>query len=100
MKPCASGSSSLYSAEKGSQASNSSHDLKLEALLDVLFDHPFGSDWSRRVSDVVVGDSASMAHPCRSVCVRMMFGSGGGILGNRCGSSAVNIKTWMVFGDL
>jgi len=68
--------------------------------MDVLFVQPFGSDCSRRVREVVVGERASIDHPCRSTCVRMTLDSTGGMLGKRCGSSAEKAKTCIVVGDL
>jgi len=56
--------------------------------IEVLPVQPLGSDCSRRVRRVVVGESDSIAHPCRSTCVRITLGSEEGMFGNRCGSSA------------
>ena len=68
--------------------------------MDVLFVQPFGSDCSSNVSSVVVGESASIAKPWRSTCVRMVLASIGGMWGNRFGSSAEKEKMWAVVGDL
>jgi hypothetical protein len=68
--------------------------------MEVLFVHPLGSDCSRRVRDVVVGERASIDHPCRSTCVRITLGSTAGMLGKICGSSAEKANTCIVVGDL
>ena len=54
--------------------------------------HPFGSDWSSNVIEVVVGESDSIDHPDKSVCVRIVGGSTAGIEGNRLVSSVEKEK--------
>ena len=68
--------------------------------IEVLFVQPLGSDCSRSVRRVVVGERASIDQPCKSTWVRITVGSAGGMLGKRFGSSAENAKTWIVVGDL
>lgn len=65
-----------------------------------LLDHPLGSDCSRRVTRVVVGERASIDHPCKSTWVRIVGGLTGGMNGNSGKSSIENAKTWIVVGDL
>lgn len=61
--------------------------------IELLFVHPFGSDCSTSVTWVVLGERASIDHPWRSIWVRMMMGSTGGIEGNRPWSSVENENT-------
>ena len=68
--------------------------------MDVLLVQPLGSDCSSKVNRVVVGESASIAKPWRSTCVRIVLASIGGILENKLGSSAEKEKTCAVVGDL
>ena len=68
--------------------------------MDVLLVQPFGSDCSSNVNKVVVGESASIAKPWRSTCVRIVLASTGGMLENKLGSSAEKEKMWAVAGDL
>lgn len=59
-----------------------------------------GDDCSSRVRSVVVGDSASIAKPCKSTCVRMVGSSAEGMRGNKLVSDVEKEKTWAAVGDL
>lgn len=64
-------------------------------------DHPLGSDCSRRVTWVVLGDRDSIDHPWRSIWVRMTVGSvDGGMQGKSVVSSIENPNRWTDEGDL